>query len=271
MAHGAGERRFAAAGMVVAIDSSRHSATISHGEIAGYMDAMVMPFRVLKAEQLGAVHPGDTVSFTLVVGNKSSWIENIRAVPFESAERDPSLAKRLALLDSVMSANKSGTLAIGAAVPDFTLTDQTGRAVSLSMFRGKVIALSFVYTRCPLPDYCFRLSNNLALLSKRFTSERDVILLTVTFDPVHDSPEVLANYARTWRADPKQWHFLTGSPAEVQRVCGLFGVEYWRDDGFLIHSLHTIVIGRDGKLRANIEGNRFSARQLGDLVAVALK
>jgi protein SCO1 len=132
--------------------------------------------------------------------------------------------------------------------------------------------MNFVYTHCPLPDYCFRLSNNLGNVQRRFKKQmgRDLILLSVTLDPVNDQPEVLTNYARTWNADPN-WHFLTGAVPEVRRACSMFGVDSWPDEAELMHSLHTVTIDRKGRLSANLEGNQFTARQLGDLIETMLE
>lgn len=259
----AAPRIYPATGLVLAIDGAHESITISHGAIAGFMDAMAMPFHVRSAKVLDGIHTGDSVAFTLVVDRDSSWVEEIRVVRFTSAERDPALAERLRLMGT-----QSLVLAIGEKVPDFSLTDQEGRKVSLSSFAGQVVAIDFIYTRCPLPDYCFRLSSHFARLQKRFA---DVVLLSVSFDPVHDGPAELARYAGIWKADPRRWLFLTGSAAEVQRVCGLFGVEYWPDEGVFTHSLHTAVLDREGRLVANLEGNTFTALQLGDLVKTVLR
>ena len=232
-----------------------------------------MPFRVKDAASLSGIAPGTRVEFTLVVDKGSSWIEKLHAVPFRSGERDPEQARRLGLIESIIGKSTANQVTVGQAVPNFSLTDQSNRATSLAEFSGKVVALNFVYTRCPLPDYCFRLSNNLAQLQKRFGDQlgRDLILLTITFDPVRDTPAVMANYAHIWNADLKAWHFLTGPLPEVQRVCNWFGVAAWQDEGILTHSLHTVVIDRKGKLAANLEGNQYSAKQLGDLVAEVLK
>jgi protein SCO1/2 len=235
------------------------------------MESMAMQFHVGDMKLLAGLHAGDSVAFTLIVDKTSSWLEGLHAVAFESSERDPSLASRLKLLDSVVGKSPAVTIANGEDVPDFTLTDQTNHPVTLSKLRGKVVALNFVYTRCPLPDYCFRLSNNFGRLQKRFSGSRDLALLTVTFDPVHDSPEVLARYAQIWKADPAMWRFLTGDIAAVDRLCEMFGVARWRDDGLFTHSLHTVVINRLGKVAANIEGNRFTAQQLGDLVEATIR
>jgi len=135
-----------------------------------------------------------------------------------------------------------------------------------------VVAITFIYTRCPLPDYCFRLSNNFRRLQKRFDKRlgRDLVLLSVTFDPANDTPAVLARYAEVFKADGDGWRFLTGPPPDVQRVCAMFGMNFWPDEGTLTHSLHTVIVGRSGQLVTNIEGNQFTADQLGDLVEATL-
>jgi protein SCO1/2 len=157
-------------------------------------------------------------------------------------------------------------------VPNFTLTDQNRRHVVLSQFTGKVVVINFIYTSCALPNFCFRNSNNFGVLQKRFQEKmsRELVLLTVTFDPQRDHPDVLAKYAKTWKADPATWHFLTGSVPDIQHVSNLFGVDYYPDEGLMDHSLHTAIIDRQGKLVANLEGNLFTAEQLGDLVQIIL-
>ena len=264
----AAPRRYSAQGLVLAVDRQDLSVTVSHRSIAGLMDAMTMPFHVRTAKLLDGVRAGDSITFTLSVDKESSWVDEIRVVPFDSAERDPELARRLKVMDSLTGGNAVPVLAVGAKT-DFDLIDQNGRRTRVSDFTGKVVAIDFVYTRCPLPDYCFRLSSNFAALQKRFAAA-DLELLTVSFDSAHDGPEELSKYARIWHADPKRWRFLTGPPAEVQRVCALFGVGYWPDDGVFTHTLHTAILDREGKLVANLEGNRFTAAQLGDLVQTAL-
>lgn len=268
-----GAQRYPASGLTISVDPPKQTVVISHESIPGYMDAMVMPFRIKDGSSLAGVVPGEKVEFTLVVDKGSSWIEQLHAVEFRSAERDPEQARRLGVIASIIGKSTANQLKVGQPVPDFSLPDQDNRPTSLAQFAGKVVALNFVYTRCPLPDYCFRLSNNLAQMQKRFGDRmgKDLILLTLTFDPVHDTPAVMANYAHIWNADLKAWHFLTGPLAEVQRVCGMFGVAAWQDEGVLTHSLHTVVIDRNRRLAANIEGNLYTAKQLGDLVEEVLK
>jgi protein SCO1 len=264
---------YAVKGMVVSVNRPARTFTASIEEIPNFMRAMTMPFEVLKPGDLDGLAPGAIVEFTLIVDKESSHAERIRVVRFESVERDPFSASRLALLNEIVAGGSAvKPLTIGETVPEFRLTDQKKRSVSLSSLRGKVVALNFVYTSCALPNFCLRLSNNFNVLQKRFKQRlgRDLVLLTVTFDPVHDTPEVLAEYAQQWNADAA-WRFLTGSEQDVARVCRLFGVNAFPNEGLLDHSLHTVLIDRQGKLVANIEGNEFSPVQLGDLTETLLR
>lgn len=267
-------QRFSVTGLVLSVDAQHGTVLVSHDKIPGYMDAMTMPYRVDKPRVLDSLKPGARIDFTLVVGKSTSYISNVQVREFDSHERDPDQTRRLGLLDEAMRSNsgRPAALSAGQAVPDFSLTDQNNRPVALSDFRGKVVAITFIYTRCPLPDFCMRLSGNFARLQKRFHDRmgRDLVLLSVTFDPEHDRPEVLAKYAESWKANADGWHFLTGSLSSVKQVCGMFGINFWPDEGLLTHSLKTAVIDRDGKLVANVEGNQFSALQLGDLVQATL-
>jgi len=264
------EQRYPASGLVVSIDLPRKMVTLSCESIPGYMDAMVMPLRVRDHNILGELKPGMMVDFSLVVEKDSSYADQVRVHAFQSAEQDPFTAHQLKNLAALVAPDSSRTtpLSVGQPVPDFHLTDQNRQTVTLSQFSGKVVAINFIYTRCALPQFCFRLTNNLARLQSRFARVlgRDLILLTITFDPIHDQPDILANTAKTWKADVRTWHFLTGTLPDIRKACGLFGVDAWNDDGLMIHSLHTVIIDRKGRLAANLEGNQFTAKQLGDLV-----
>ena len=269
------QQRYSGKGLVLAVDKEHRLMTVSCEEIPGYMDAMVMPIEVRDAHELDGLAPSTMIEFSLVADKEHPYAENVRIRNFDSLELDPLSARRLRLLDGAMdpSLSPDRVLKVGQAVPDFSLTDQNREHVTLSQFAGKVVAISFVYTRCPFPDFCFRFTNNFARLQKRFADqmERDLILLTISLDPVHDQPETLAEYARTWNIQSKGWHLLTGPPAEVQKFCERFGVAFFPDEGQLIHSLHTLIIDRQGILAANLEGNEFTAEELGDLVQSVLK
>jgi protein SCO1/2 len=157
-----------------------------------------------------------------------------------------------------------GKVAIGDSVPDFTLTDQNGRGVTLSDFRGQLVAVDFIYTRCPLPDVCPRLSANFARLQKRFGDK--IVLLSISLDPEYDTPAVLTDYAQRWRADAQTWRFLTGSMDDVRRVAGRFGVVFWAEEGAITHTSSTAIVDPNGRLRALVQGSSFTSQQLIDLV-----
>lgn len=253
--------RHAARGLVLKVQPEASTITVSHEPVPDYMEAMVMPFTVATGEDLAAVRPGDRIAFRINVRKDGTVIDRVRLL--SAAPADVGL---------IASPVKPVLVPIGAAVPDFTLTDQRGERIALSSLRGTVVAVTFIYTRCPLPDYCPRMMANLDGVRKRFADRlgSDLALLTVTFDPRYDTPDKLLAYARHYSADVPGWHFLTGSDDEIAGVCAAFGVEYWPDEGLITHTLQTAVIDRDGRLAATVEGKDYTPRQLGDLIAGVL-
>ncbi len=266
-------RRYPALGLALRMDRPHNTLVVSCKEIPGFMEAMVMPFTVRQAKELNGLRPGTMIDFTLVVEKHTSYAENIRPHVFKSGDQEPLQAERMTFLNSVASQRPPAKpLQVGKVVPDFTLTDQNNQPVEFSRLGGRVVAITFMYTKCPLPNYCFRFSNNFGMLQRRFGRRmgKDLVLLSITFDPLHDQPEVLAKYAATWKANPIGWHFLTGPAPEVQRVSHLFALDSWPDMERFTHTQHTVVIDRQGKLVTNIEGNDFSAQQLGDLLEAVM-
>src|SRR5215469_5371575 len=258
-----------ASGLVLKIDPAKHQITVSCEEIPGYMEAMVMTFQVRPSQRIEGLAAGVNIDFTLFTDKTESFADDIRVHPFQSLELDPTQARRLKLMENLMSPTaNSEAIANGQTVPDLSLTDQSQRLITLSQFSGKVVALTFIYTRCPLPDYCFRLSNNFGQLQKRFRMHmgNDLVLLSIVIDPAHDQPTALADYAKTWKADSHSWHFLTGPLPEIEKIARAFDMNFYPDEALFVHSFHTVVIDREGKLVSNLEGNSFSAKQLGDLV-----
>jgi protein SCO1/2 len=266
------EREFVVRGMVLRVDPASRTFVVSHEKIDGFMDAMTMSFEVREASTLTGLTPGAIVEFTLAVTDAAAYAERIRVRRYESVEQDPLTARRLTVLKRA-AGFATTPLAVGDRVPEFTLVDQAGRRVTLSSLRGKVLAVNFIYTRCALPQFCLRVSNNFGVLQKRFARQlgAELVLLTITFDPQRDTPEVLARYASLWKADPRTWHFLTGPVADVRRVCSQFGLEYFPDEGLMNHTLRTAVVDRAGTIVASIEGNQYTPEQLGDLVQEALR
>lgn len=270
-----GAEQHAVTGMVLKVDRPNQTMIVSCESIPGYMEAMTMPFPVRDAKALDTLQPGATVEFTWIVDKDSSYADNVHVRPYDNLELDPSQARRLKLLERMVAptAPGAGAVAIGQPVPDFALTDQNRQRVALSQFSGKVVAVTFIYSRCPFPNYCFRLSNNFGQLQKRFKKQmgKDLVLLSVVIDPANDGPEALTKYAHIWKVDSEGWHFLTGPLPEIQQVARKFDMNFYPDEALFVHSFHTAVIDRQAKLAANIEGNTFTAQQLGDLVDTLIK
>jgi protein SCO1/2 len=268
------DERHTMTGVVLKVDPPARTMVVSTDKVPGFMDAMAMPFSVPQAAMLNGLKPGTTIEFTYVVDKSASHAENIRVRGFESLEQKPLELRRLQLLNGLASPeSREGVLAVEQRVPEFVLTDQSRQRVALSSLAGKVVAVTFTYIRCPNPSYCFRLATNFSQLQKRFKDRlgRDLVLLTIVIDPEHDQKGALADYARTWTTDANVWHFLTGPLPEIKRVSHQFGVEFWGDEGSIIHSFNTAVIDRQGKLAANLEGNQFTPQQLGDVVRTVLE
>lgn len=265
---------YPASGLVLHVDPAKHSIEVSCEAIPGYMEAMVMTFPVREPKELDNLKSGMMVNFKLVVEKDAAYADDIRIRPYENATQEPMAARQLEILESATAKDSPSApvLQVGQAVPDFSLIDQRGERVALSSLAGKVVAITFIYTRCPLPNFCFRMSNNFGVVHRRFVDRmgKDVALLSITFDPEHDQPDILAAYAQTFTKNQKGWYFLTGPAADVQKICRSFGVTAWQDEGLVTHSLHTVVLDRHGRIVANLEGNEYTAKQLGDLIETTI-
>jgi protein SCO1/2 len=238
-------------GIVVAVDPAARTMLVSHRPIAGYMPAMMMPFRVDGVDELNGLYPGARIEFRLEVGKERAVARQVHKTGAPDGEIPP----------------PAEMLAIGAALPDFRLTDQLGREIGPADLRGKVVAIDFLYTRCPLPDVCPRLAANFAALERRFPGNPDLLLLSVTVDPDYDTPAVLAEYARRWAAGAN-WRFLTG---DVAALASRLGEVYWADEGSIGHNSVTTIVGRGGRIAARIDGSQWRIDQVENLVARELK
>jgi protein SCO1/2 len=254
-------QHYSTQGLILTVDKPGAIVTISHDEFPGFMQAMVMPFELRGRARGIALTPGDRVRLRLAVKGERSWVDRLDIISAAPVDVGLQNTPAVPLL-----------VPVGGTVPPFELIDQSGARVALSDLKGKVVAVNFIYTRCPLPDYCPRMVANFRAVRDRFADRmgRDLVLLTVTFDPKYDTPQTLATYAASERAGGPGWHFLTGDGAQIERVCAAFGIQYWPEEGLITHTLETAVIDRDGKLAATVEGKDFTNRQLGDLVAAVL-
>jgi protein SCO1 len=249
----AGERRFPIEGRVVSADAAMQTLTLAHREIPGYMNAMTMSFTVRDAWVFDVVHPGDTVQGTLVVTDNQEHIESLSVVQ-ERGAADLSSTSPVHLPEP------------GEAVPDFAFLDQNGRPMHLAQFRGEPLLITFIYTRCPLPDYCPRMSNNFAEVAKTLADSNPAAyaklqMLSITLDPEFDHPAVLRSYGKAYagKIDPdlKHWRLATGSPAQIRKAAEFFGLSYEIQSGEVIHNLRTALLDRDGKIADFYTGNEW--------------
>ncbi len=218
-----------------------------------------MPFRIKDPAVLDSLKPGQHIQATLVIEDYKSWLEDIKItgsadVPHASA------------FPSNFHAPSRGE-----AVPDFALTNQDGRKVHLAQYRGDVVLLTFVYTRCPLPDFCPRMTHNFAQLEQAVEHDpalaKQTHLLTVSIDPKFDTPKVMRAYALKSTSIPagelfSHWDFLTPTPQELNKMAAFFGLSQMREEGQLVHSLSTTVIGPDGNVFAWYHGNEWTPDQV---------
>jgi len=253
------ERRFPIEGRVVAVDPATHTLTLDHHEVVGYMKAMSMGFLVRDAWVFDVVHPGDTVQATLVVGD-DDYLENISVTQSRS------------------TADLSSTSPVhlpqkGEEPPDFHFVNQDGLHIHLAQFRGEPLLITFIYSRCPLPDYCVRMSNNFAEVAQTLQRSNPAAfaklqMLSITLDPEFDDAKVLRAYGKSYAAavDPnlKHWSFATASPAEIRKAAEYFGLSYETQNGQVIHNLRTALLDADGKIFELYLGNQW---QPGDLAA----
>jgi len=234
-------RVFAAQGVVREFSSGDHTVTISHEAVSNYMDAMTMPFKVKDLKELAGLHPGDQVTFRLHVTATESWVDQIiriGAVPV--SESKPPAAEPQPV---------SGRNPLWY----YKFTNELGQAVSLSDFHGQALAVTFIYTRCPLPDYCPRLSRNFQEASQKLDSlagaPTNWHFLSVSFDAQFDTPAVLQAYGKSYQYDPAHWSFLTGPQDKIAELARLSGVHYESDDGLINHNFRTLIVDGNGHLQ----------------------
>jgi protein SCO1/2 len=238
-------RIFLARGVVKELEKDGSTVVVSHEPIASYMDAMTMPFKVKEPKELAGLRAGDQISFRLVVTDKESWIAQITKVgTIREVERK-----------QPVGAEASEALAPVARHPllNYKFSNELGQAVSLSDFRGQALAITFFFTRCPIPDYCPRLSKNFQDASIKLAFARSAPtnwhFLSVSFDTEFDNPAVLKAYGDTYHYDPAHWSFLTGVADKVGELARLSDVKFERDAGSFNHNFRTLIINPAGDLQ----------------------
>jgi len=255
-------KHYALKGTVIATDKAKKKATVEHEDIVGYMPAMTMEFPVRADWVWDDLTKGAEIRADLVVDNVKGeyWLENIAIVAAPNPNNPaPPIDESFAQ--------------VGNEVPDFTLTNQDGKRISTTDFRGKALAVTFIYARCPLPEYCILMSKNFSDLANQLQNsdlKDNIRLLSVSFDPNTDTPAKLKEYGigylgKDAKADFTVWQLATGSDKEVKDVANFFGLRYevdQTDKTQFAHSLRTAVIAPDGKVAKIFAGNEWTAKDL---------
>jgi protein SCO1 len=240
-------------GQVRKVEKGAREVTLRHEAIPGFMAAMTMPFHVENPATLDDLRPGDEVEGKLRVERKNGEVSNYQLLDLTVTK--PALAAPLVLDLSGQSPvlrARPKRLERGDLVPDFTMTGQDGKPFKLSDLRGHVVVLTFIYTRCPLPDFCPLMDRKFADLAQSLATFPDrakqVRLISVSFDPDHDTPAILREHARIRGASPPLWTFAVASHEQLTRVTGPLGLIYGPGKNEITHNLCTAVIDQEGKL-----------------------
>jgi len=234
-------RTFSAKGIVKKIQPAEKIIVIQHEAISNFMAAMTMPFTVNDPKESDGLKPGDTVTFQLHVTETNSWISHLvkTGVAAPSTEAPPAPA--------------AAAPAPQHPIFSYTFTNELGEPVRLSDFHGQALAITFFYTRCPLPEFCPRLSKNFQVAQQKLGSMPDAPtnwhLVSVTFDPDFDTPERLKNYGASYQYDPKHWTFLTGTPENLAAFSRVAGIELQPEAGTINHNFRTLIIDATGNLQ----------------------
>ena len=254
--HSGNEKRYDLKGKVVSVDTERHLVTISHEEVKGYMPGMTMPFSVRNESDFQMLQPNAEVTATLVVDGPHSWLEDLFVVVKQEAGAPVSGA-------AVVQAKE------GDVVPNYTFVNQDAKQIRLNNYRGKALLLTFIYTRCPDPEFCTLMSDNFAQVERQLGQDPELYakthLLSITIDPAYDEPKVLRSYgaAHTERYENEtfaHWEFATGD--QVKDIAQYFGLTYFPENNQIKHSLRTVIISPEGKVAKVYNGNEWEPEEV---------
>lgn len=255
-------KRYPLTGEVKLVDPGEGRIDVAHDAIPGFMDPMTMSFAVRPPERIKELATGDRIAATLVVDKERSWLEGI-TVSFKGKAL-PSPPSRLVVLPKPAEP--------GDEVPPFSLVDQDGRTITRETFRGKALVVTFFFTHCPLPEFCPRMSENFGALEKALTADAKLggrtRLLSVSFDPERDTPQVLRTYGLRFHAKESTpfaiWSLATGGAGEVKKLTDFFGVWFQNDGGNISHGLATSVVDPQGRVVRTFYGNSWTTDEVLD-------
>ena len=264
-------RTFQVRGIVQEIPQTGTQLRIAHEAIPNYMPAMTMPFSVKDRTELANIQVGDAVSFALHTAETESWIDQIQTIPNNPPPAQPPS------VPAFRPAREVQLLQIGDALPNHPFVNQDNQPVQLRDFKGNVLVFTFIFTRCPLPDFCPRMSQHFKTACESLQNDPQAPdnfrFLTISFDPAFDTPKILKNYAQTFSANPEKWSFLTGKITDLDAITQQFGLRFTRAQQLIDswnHNLRTILVDPQGTIRQIYIGNTWTPETLvADIKAAA--
>jgi len=259
-------KTYAVTGLVVSLNLPENSVRIQHQEIPGYMSAMTMPFTVKDTNELTGLLPGEEVTFRMEVTEDDMWIEGIKETGVVT-----NLAPTTGHFRLVRDVEP---LEVGDELPDYHFIDENGKAVSLNQWRGNALVLSFLFTRCPVPNFCPLTARKLAKTQDQLlansASPTNWHILAITVDPEFDTPERLKQFGQVYGYDSRSWSFLTGELIDITAIGEQFGLVFWTEGETVSHNLRTVVVDANGLIQTNIIGNEWRVEELvADVVQAA--
>jgi protein SCO1/2 len=236
-------RSFPVRGIILEIRTNNPHVVIRHEAIADYMEAMTMPFQVKNPADLSGLKRGDQVTFQLNVTDSKSWVDHFKKIGTVSLEKSKATPPQ-----SITSARNPGNPLL-----NYKFTNELGQAVSFNDFRGQALAITFIYTRCPLPEYCPRLSKNFQEASRKLAAMTNAPtnwhFISVSFDPQFDSPQMLKSYGLGYGYNPAHWSFFTGPQDKIAALARGVGVDYQTDGVTINHNFRTLIVDPEGRLQ----------------------
>jgi len=246
-------------GVVRGISPDCTTLEIQHENIPDFMPSMTMPFLARNRKEIADLKPGDAISFRMTVTKKDFWIHHVKKISREDVDvREPK--------PEPMPESQSSRLKEGDAMPAFSLTNQDGRQINERTFQGQPLVLTFVFTRCAVPNFCPRMTDNFSELQNLIKAENDAVakthLLSITLDPAFDTPQILNQYGAHSNEDPNVWSLATGNPKEIDALTQAFSVYRRTEGGTLSHGLATALVGPDGKIVKIWRGNTWTPEEI---------
>lgn len=254
-------RVFVVQGIVRGSEPAAGTAIIEHEEIPGFMPAMTMPFRVKDEGELRGLRAGTAVQFEFVVGAEESWAQGFETIPLtEIRLSKPDNEPGNYLTERVKRLHE------GDSIPEFHLVDQDGRVFDRQILTERPTLLTFIFTRCPVPEFCPKMTSNFLKISEALESNAEtagrVRLLSITLDPEYDSPEILHGYGSAVGSDFENWTYATGNSAEIERLTKGFSIYVEKDGITLNHTLCTALINGDGTIEKIWRGNAWKPEDI---------